>query len=259
DKVAAELPAHIRKQWLESNGFKLDGADAADIKKLDATLRRENISEKQANKYIAEFNNKGYLSDSSSLVNVERIPTKVETMAVGPGQGELSKIYREGPDGKTLEVRYPVDVKANGLTITYPYDVQTGDDGGGRTLPITDPNSVKRNHNGVDIYMKEGTPLGSVGTGKVTEVVNSPERFLNGSPDLGAYVEVEYGSGSNTVKVRYGHLSNINVSLKQDINPGDLIGLSGNSGHSEGSHLHFTIMKNGVPQDPETFDWSTVK
>ncbi|TGN13749.1 M23 family metallopeptidase, partial [Leptospira ilyithenensis] len=259
DKVAAELPAHIRKQWLESNGFKLDKANAADIKKLDATLRRENISDKQANKYIAEFNNKGYLSESSSLVNVERIPTKVETMSVGPGQGELSKIYREGTDGKTIEVRYPIDVKNNGLTITYPYDVQTGDDGGGRTLPITDPNSVKRNHNGVDIYVKEGTQLGSLGTGQVIKVVNTPESFLNGSPETGASVTIEYGEIPNTVRVTYGHLSNINVNQHDFVKPGDLVGLSGNSGHSEGPHLHFTIIKNGVLQDPETFDWSTIK
>ncbi|WP_167884271.1 M23 family metallopeptidase [Leptospira idonii] len=255
DKLITGASLQTQKLWLEKNGFQLAGAKDEDIRKLDSTLRREGISETQANKYIAEFNEKGYINDNSSLVNVVKVPTRVESMEVGQGQGGLSKIYREGPDGKQIEVRYPVDIKTYGLAVTYPFDSDTHKEDGGRTLPITDPNSKKINHDGIDIGMGTGRPLGSVGKGKVIEIKNSPESFLNGSSGKGASVTVEYGKAPNTVRVIYGHLSNINVKFGEDVNPGDLIGLSGNSGHSTAPHLHFTI----IGHNPETFDWSKIE
>ena len=37
------------------------------------------------------------------------------------------------------------------------------------------------------------------------------------------------------------------------IHKGDIIGSVGSTGNTNGPHLHYTITKDGVPQDPEKF------
>jgi len=50
----------------------------------------------------------------------------------------------------------------------------------------------------------------------------------------------------------YGHLSRIVVQPGASVAPGQVIGLSGNSGRSTAPHLHFEIRQKGVSIDPRT-------
>src|SRR5699024_10034749 len=45
-------------------------------------------------------------------------------------------------------------------------------------------------------------------------------------------------------------LSEVNITNKQQIYTGTLLGVSGNSGFSTGPHLHFELRRNGVAFDP---------
>jgi murein DD-endopeptidase MepM/ murein hydrolase activator NlpD len=48
----------------------------------------------------------------------------------------------------------------------------------------------------------------------------------------------------------YGHLSSISVAVGQQVQRGDSIGRTGETGLAAGDHLHFSIMVDGVHVDP---------
>ncbi|XIE79116.1 FG-GAP-like repeat-containing protein [Streptomyces sp. SBR177] len=66
----------------------------------------------------------------------------------------------------------------------------------------------------------------------------------------GIHVRINHGGGWTT---HYAHLSATAVSAGTTVQPGTLIGRIGNTGNSEGAHLHFEETLNGVGQ-PVTFD-----
>jgi len=86
-------------------------------------------------------------------------------------------------------------------------------------------------HRGLDIAMPEGTKLKAVEEGTI-------HLADYGSVNSGKTVFIDTADGH---KIIYGHLSKFNVSEGQHVNPGDVVGLSGNSGHSTGSHLHLGL------------------
>lgn len=75
-------------------------------------------------------------------------------------------------------------------------------------------------------------------------------------PDLpdhgyGKMVMIDHGHGYVTL---YGHFSRILVKKGEKVHAGQRIGISGNTGHSSGPHLHFTVFHNCTPTDP--YGWS---
>ncbi len=102
---------------------------------------------------------------------------------------------------------------------------------GWRTHPIT---GKWKFHYGIDIPAPEGTPVVSVSGGAVV--------FAGW-----------WGGYGNTVCIYdgvhmylYAHLSRIDVSEKQAVRPGDRIGAVGNTGDSDGPHLHFGVTEGGL-------------
>ena len=63
-------------------------------------------------------------------------------------------------------------------------------------------------------------------------------------------VRIHHGNGYETL---YGHLSSIYVTVNTPVQTGALIGASGNTGHSTGAHLHFSVYHEGYATDP--FGW----
>ncbi len=103
-----------------------------------------------------------------------------------------------------------------------------------------------KRHNGVDINCDQWDSVQCAFEGKV--------RFAKEFEGYGKVVVVRHYNGLETL---YAHLAKIKVKPGQNIDAGDLIGLAGNTGNSEGSHLHFEIrFKDQVlnPQNIIDFD-----
>lgn len=110
---------------------------------------------------------------------------------------------------------------------------------GERMNPITNENSL---HTGMDIDAKEGTKVHAPLAGTVTEI-KEDETY-------GKCMLVTHENGYATF---YGHLSETLKEANAQIQQGEEIALSGNTGKSTGPHLHFEIRVDGTPIDPQPY------
>ncbi len=94
-------------------------------------------------------------------------------------------------------------------------------------------------HGGIDIAVKQGTPVLATADGTVTAVTNDK--------NYGRYVAISHADGTTT---RYGHLSAQQVRQGQRVRAGDPIGAVGSTGRSTGAHLDFRISRDGTKFDP---------
>jgi murein DD-endopeptidase MepM/ murein hydrolase activator NlpD len=101
------------------------------------------------------------------------------------------------------------------------------------------PTGEKEQHNGVDIAVKEGTPVVATATGKV--------KFAGWDAAFGNLIIIDHGGGFRTV---YGHNQKMMVTIDENVYKGDVIALSGNTGRSSAPHLHYEVIKDEVPVDP---------
>ena len=100
-----------------------------------------------------------------------------------------------------------------------------------------------RMHRGLDLFLRTGDSVVSAFNGVVRYA-----RF--NSSGFGNCVVVRHLNGLETV---YGHLSKISVSEDQYVQAGELVGLGGTTGRSNGPHLHFETRYKDFSIDPETF------
>ena len=63
-------------------------------------------------------------------------------------------------------------------------------------------------------------------------------------------IEVDHG---NNLITRYAHASKVFVKKGDLIKRGQKIAEVGTTGRSTGPHLHFEVLVQGIPQDPQKF------
>jgi murein DD-endopeptidase MepM/ murein hydrolase activator NlpD len=69
-------------------------------------------------------------------------------------------------------------------------------------------------------------------------------------PAYGNMVEVDHG---NNLVTRYAHASRLLVKKGDLVKRGQKVAEVGSTGRSTGPHLHFEVLVQGVPQDPQKF------
>lgn len=98
-----------------------------------------------------------------------------------------------------------------------------------------------RRHNGLDFRADIGDPVFSTGKGKI--------KYAGRKSTLGLIVIVDHGFGYETL---YAHLSGLAKGIKSgvEVERGQQIAMAGDSGLSEGPHLHYEVHYKKRPVDP---------
>lgn len=91
-------------------------------------------------------------------------------------------------------------------------------------------------HLGIDIAAGEGAPVYAADSGVVTMAQGG---YNYG---YGNVIQIDHGNGYSTV---YAHLSVIGVGVCTSVGAGQWIGSAGNTGNSQGAHLHFEVRQGG--------------
>jgi len=110
---------------------------------------------------------------------------------------------------------------------------------GARVDPI---NHHQGFHPGVDLVAAFRSPVYSTAPGVVT--------FAGPRDTYGKFVEIDHGNG---IVTHYAHLHRITVARGQKIGAHQEVGELGSTGRSTGPHLHYEVVVDGEPLDPEKF------
>jgi murein DD-endopeptidase MepM/ murein hydrolase activator NlpD len=128
----------------------------------------------------------------------------------------------------TVPVRKPVSGEVD---MSSPFGVRT------------DPfNGRPAMHTGIDLRGDVGEPVHATADGKVS--------IAGREGGYGNMIEIDHGNGFST---RYGHLSEIDVKVGQQVRIGQVVGRIGSTGRSTGPHLHYETRIDGEPVNPQKF------
>jgi murein DD-endopeptidase MepM/ murein hydrolase activator NlpD len=105
--------------------------------------------------------------------------------------------------------------------------------------PFTQYNKM---HFGVDLIAPRGSPVIATASGVVTKVEDS--RIW------GRRIWINHSYGFSTV---YAHLGAVEVFTGKKVKKGDRIAVLGHSGLTTGMHVHYEILHNGKPENPEEY------
>ena len=104
---------------------------------------------------------------------------------------------------------------------------------------VTRADGGASDHPGIDIAVASGSYVRAAGGGVVVDAANDPV--------YGLFVLIDHGDGWRT---RYGHASHLVAERGRQVRQGEVVALSGSTGRSTAPHLHFEILRNGMPIDP---------
>lgn len=99
-----------------------------------------------------------------------------------------------------------------------------------------------KNHEGLDIATRMGTPIIAPADGRVT--------YVGVEAGYGKLLVIDHGY---SVITRYGHNSKIDVKVGDRVKRGDKIAFVGSTGRSTGPHLHYEVRVNGIPVNPDNY------
>lgn len=113
---------------------------------------------------------------------------------------------------------------------------------------ITSPFGRRVSPGGIGSTNHQGVDIGGVGyTTQILAAKAGTVIISQYSSSYGNYVVLSHGNGNTTL---YAHMSSRKVKVGDVVKQGQVIGITGCTGHSTGPHLHFGITENGEWIDP---------
>lgn len=156
---------------------------------------------------------------------------------VEPSPEDLARIEREQKVTEAVKKRFSGEIPDTALDQPSPGPL-TSRFGLRRIF-----NGLPRNpHAGLDVAAGTGTPVRAPSD---AVVANTGDYFFNGNT-----VFLDHGQGLITA---YMHLSRIDVRPGQTVKRGEPLGAIGSTGRVTGPHLHWAVILNNTPVDPELF------
>jgi murein DD-endopeptidase MepM/ murein hydrolase activator NlpD len=155
---------------------------------------------------------------------------------------DLEQMTGEHTDLLTVMESRLFDARVKKLMVPTQHPISAGILGsafGWRIDPFTGRSAL---HTGLDFQALVGTAIQAAAGGVVVAAEVHPE--------YGTMVEVDHG---NTLVTRYAHASRLLVKKGDLVKRGQKVAEVGTSGRSTGPHLHFEVLVQGVPQDPQKF------
>jgi murein DD-endopeptidase MepM/ murein hydrolase activator NlpD len=110
------------------------------------------------------------------------------------------------------------------------------------TAPFCERRAWEACHPGMDIGVPTGTPIRAADGGRVAIA-----GWVGG---YGNYTCIQHTASLSSC---YGHQSVLKVHVGEQVTQGQIIGLSGSTGHSTGPHLHFEARINGAVTNPMNY------
>ena len=108
---------------------------------------------------------------------------------------------------------------------------------GQRKDPFT---GKKQNHNGLDLRASSD---------EVYAMLDGTVKKTGEDKRSGKYIIIQHGD----FQVSYCHLSHIWIERGVQVKPGEVVGITGNTGRSTGEHLHLAVRKDGKYLNPLEF------
>lgn len=92
---------------------------------------------------------------------------------------------------------------------------------------------------------------------EVVASLSGTVKDVSDSPIYGKVVVIEHDNG---IETEYRSLGEVNVEIGDEVAQGDVIGTSGENSYDVAAknHLHFRILVNGSPKDPELLIGKTI-
>ncbi|MCJ7801216.1 MAG: M23 family metallopeptidase [Candidatus Marinimicrobia bacterium] len=236
DLSSTVVSLHNRVETLNSQMSLIEEKDKAvrtyaDLPEIDESVRKLGIGGVMVNENVKIDN---LLPDFTSTITSLELDIDALTRKVKLELSSYEDIYDKVQENSDRIKSVPTIRPVNGgyLNAGFGYRIDPFD-------------RVNRFHYGQDITVNNGTPIYAPADGVVKIA-----RYMGG---FGKSLKIDHGFGYTTF---FAHLSKFNIDSGKRIKRGDIIGYSGNTGRSTGSHLHYEVHYYGKPQNPLDYFFS---
>jgi murein DD-endopeptidase MepM/ murein hydrolase activator NlpD len=254
DEIWAKMDDHLRSEVKSAAGLAAFAANARDVLGREVVLVDEEVSVKDG---------------ITTYLRTARFEKPAEPFRILWGLDGAGRIvdFWIRPTEAASAVVY-----ATKTTLRLPFDGEWIVASGGRTPELNHHNADFANRFACDFaraedarfstespgrrnedYASWGKPILAPGPGTVAAAVdavadNVPGRVDPKAPSMGNYVVIDHGNGEFSV---LGHLrrGSVKVRAGERVVAGQVVGACGNSGNSNGPHLHYNLQTGPRPQE----------